>query len=582
MRPSGCGGTEYGETFTTGANYMLRVAPYLVAAILTGPVLAGSLGALIPSFGFLPSLGHDEFGLDAWRALLDWPGIGGSVLLSFASGIVTAGISLLLALLFLAVFFETRAFVWLRQAIAPMLAVPHAAAAFALAFLIAPSGFLARLLSPWATGWQRPPDLLIVQDEWGLSLMAGLVMKEVPFLLLMALAPLAQTHAGERMRLARSVGYGRISAWFKSVVPALYPLLRLPVYAVIAYSSANIDVALILGPVSPPPLAVQILSWSNDPDLDFRMIASAGAILQFAVTASAIGFWILAERCIGLLARGWLVSGRRRTGDKGFATLGRGLFPVLILASILGIAALALNAFARVWRFPDALPGRWTLAHWQSVTETAGGPVAATLWIALLTTLLSLVLVVCVLENERQRGSRSGRVLEFLIYVPLLVPQIGFIFGLVLLAELAGAPPGGGLVAAGHVIFVLPYVYLSLSEAYRRQDPAWTKIARTLGQSAAGAFWRVRLPMLLTPLLTAFAVGAAISIGQYLVTRLLGAGRVETVTTEAIALAAGGDRRLIGAWALTQAILPVAGFALALAAPRLIWRNRRGMLGGVR
>ncbi|WP_193170190.1 ABC transporter permease [Nisaea nitritireducens] len=561
---------------------MLRVAPYLVAAILTGPVLAGSLGALIPSFGFLPSLGHDEFGLDAWRALLDWPGIGGSVLLSFASGILTAGVSLLLALLFLAVFFETRAFVWLRQAIAPMLAVPHAAAAFALAFLIAPSGFLARLLSPWATGWQRPPDLLIVQDEWGLSLMAGLVMKEVPFLLLMALASLAQIHAGERMRLARSIGYGRISAWFKSVVPALYPLLRLPVYAVIAYSSANIDVALILGPVSPPPLAVQVLRWSNDPDLDFRMIASAGAILQFAVTAGAIALWILAERCVGLLTRGWLVSGRRRTGDTGLAALGQGLFPTLILASILGIAALGLNAFARVWRFPDALPGRWTLAHWQSVAETAGGPVVATLWIALLTTLLSLVLVVCVLENERQRDVRSGRILEFLIYVPLLVPQIGFIFGLVLLAELAETPPGGGLVAAGHIIFVLPYVYLSLSEAYRRQDPAWTKIARTLGQSAAGAFWKVRLPMLLTPLLTAFAVGAAISIGQYLVTRLLGAGRVETVTTEAIALAAGGDRRLIGAWALTQAILPVAGFALALAAPRLIWRNRRGMLGGVR
>lgn len=582
MRPNGCGGTEYSDTFTAGTDCMLRVAPYLVAAILTGPVLAGSLGALIPSLGFLPSLGHDEFGLDAWRALLDWPGIGGSVFLSFASGILTAGISLLLALLFLAVFFETRAFVWLRQAIAPMLAVPHAAAAFALAFLIAPSGFLARLLSPWATGWQRPPDLLIVQDEWGLSLMAGLVMKEVPFLLLMALAPLAQIHAGERMRLARSIGYGRISAWFKSVVPALYPLLRLPVYAVIAYSSANIDVALILGPVSPPPLAVQVLRWSNDPDLDFRMIASAGAILQFAVTASAIALWILAERCVGLLTRGWLVSGRRRTGDAGLAVLGLGLFPALILASILGIAALGLNAFARVWRFPDALPGRWTLAHWQSVAETAGGPVVATLWIALLTTLLSLVLVVCVLENERQRDVRSGRILEFLIYVPLLVPQIGFIFGLVLLAELAGVPPGGGLVAAGHIIFVLPYVYLSLSEAYRRQDPAWTKIARTLGQSAAGAFWKVRLPMLLTPLLTAFAVGAAISIGQYLVTRLLGAGRVETVTTEAIALAAGGDRRLIGAWALTQAILPVAGFALALAAPRLIWRSRRGMLGGIR
>lgn len=582
MRQNGRGGTEYGELFITGNGRMLRVAPYLVAAILTGPVLAGIFGALVPSFGFFPALGHDMFGLDVWRALLAWPGLAGSALLSFASGLVTTAVAFALALLFLAVFFETRAFTWLRQAIAPLLAVPHAAAAFALAFLIAPSGFLARLLSPWATGWQRPPDLLIVQDEWGLSLMAGLIMKEVPFLLLMALAPLAQIHAGQRMRLARSLGYGQISAWFKSVVPALYPLLRLPLYAVIAYSSANIDVALILGPVAPPPLAVQVLRWSNDPELDFRMIAAAGAILQFVVTAMAIGIWALMEFCVVRMARGWLVTGVRSSGDAGLALLGRVTFPALILASALGIAALGINAFARVWRFPDALPGRWTLAHWQSVAETAAGPIFSTLWIALLTTALSLVLVIAVLENERRKGERPGRLLELLIYVPLLVPQIAFIFGLVLLAEIAGAPPGGGLVAAGHVIFVLPYVYLSLSEAYRRQDPAWTKIARTLGQSAAGAFWRVRLPMLLTPLLTAFAVGAAISVGQYLATRLLGAGRVETVTTEAIALAAGGDRRLIGAWALTQAILPVAGFALALAAPRVIWRNRRGMIGGDR
>ena len=46
--------------------------------------------------------------------------------------------------------------------------VPHAAAAFGLAFLIAPSGLIARLLSPELTGWERPPDLLIVNDPLGL------------------------------------------------------------------------------------------------------------------------------------------------------------------------------------------------------------------------------------------------------------------------------------------------------------------------------------------------------------------------------------------------------------------------------
>ena len=40
----------------------------------------------------------------------------------------------------------------------PVLAAPHAAIAIGLAFLIAPSGWLARWLSPWLTNWTLPPD----------------------------------------------------------------------------------------------------------------------------------------------------------------------------------------------------------------------------------------------------------------------------------------------------------------------------------------------------------------------------------------------------------------------------------------
>src|SRR4029077_13902257 len=110
---------------------------------------------------------------------------------------------------------------------------------------------------------------------------------------------------------------------------------------------------------------------------------------------------------------------------------------------------------------------------------------------------------------------------------------------LVVITEFCGARPGFWPVVFGHVVFVLPYVYLSLSGAYRRLDPAWTKIARSLGASLSQAFWTVRLPLLLAPCLTAAALGLAVSVGQYLATQLLGAGRLPTVTTEAVALASG-------------------------------------------
>jgi len=108
-------------------------------------------------------------------------------------------------------------------------------------------------------------------------------------------------------------------------------------------------------------------------------------------------------------------------------------------------------------------------------------------------------------------------------------------------------------------------------------NPRWTQLAATLGASPWRSFWHIRLPLLLAPCLTAAAVGIAVSVGQYLATQLPGAGRVPTLTSEAVALASGGNRSIIAVWALLQAILPMLGFALALFVPRWVWRHRNGM-----
>jgi putative thiamine transport system permease protein len=66
-------------------------------------------------------------------------------------------------------------------------------------------------------------------------------------------------------------------------------------------------------------------------------------------------------------------------------------------------------------------------------------------------------------------------------------------------------------------------------------------------------------------------------VGQYLPTLLIGGGRVTTLTTEAVALASGGDRRVIGIYALAQMALPFIAFSLAISIPAFIYRHRRGM-----
>ncbi|MEZ5839684.1 MAG: hypothetical protein R3D02_04405 [Hyphomicrobiales bacterium] len=139
---------------------MLRLAPPLTILVLIGPVVAGLVGVALPAFGYLPVLGSDGFSLQPFADLWATPGIGRSVGLSLASGLLTTLAALAVVAFFVAGWLGTPFFNGLRRLVSPLLSVPHAAAAFGIAFLIAPSGWLVRLVSPWATGWRYPPDLL--------------------------------------------------------------------------------------------------------------------------------------------------------------------------------------------------------------------------------------------------------------------------------------------------------------------------------------------------------------------------------------------------------------------------------------
>ena len=550
---------------------LLRLMPPLTLGLMTLPIVAGLAGTVFPAFG------NGGAGV---AKLWAWPGLPKAVALSIGTGLVSTLIALGLTVLILAAFAGTPAFARIRRGLAPLLSVPHAAAALGLAFLIAPSGWIARLLSPELTGWDAPPDLLILNDPLGLSLTLGLVAKELPFLLLMALAALPQIDANRRLTTAATLGYGRIAAFTFTLLPDLYRQLRLPTYAVLAYGMTTVDMALILGPTLPPTLSAQITLWMGEANLAMRDTAAAGALLQLALAISAISVWrimeIVTKRALVAAA---FIGPRLALIDRPAARIAR-IAALLITALLaLGLAGLALWSVAGLWQFPDAWPAEITPRTWvtagPSLIETSG----VTLLIAGGATLAALALALSCLQAETTLHLTPTNRALVLLYLPLLVPQIAFLPGLQMLALPLGLDGTVLAVTAIHLVFVLPYVFLSLSGPFRAWDGRIATAAATLGATEARIFWRLRLPMLAGPVLTAAAVGLAVSIGQYLPTLLIGGGRVETLTTEAVALSSGGNRRLIGAYAVLQLLLPALAFSAALAVPLFLWRDRRLMRG---
>ncbi len=553
-------------------------APPITLAVFLVPVLAGLVGTVLPAFGYLPAIGGDHLSVEPWRALAEQPGAMTSVRLSLQTGLLATALSLALAASFCALLQDHAVYRRLSALVSPLLATPHVALAIGLAFLMAPSGWLLRLASPFLTGWDRPPvDLVTVRDPQGLAMVLGLVLKEVPYLILMIIAALGQVPHAALRRTGSALGYRPATTWFKLVFPPVYAQLRLPVYAVLAFSMSTVEVALVLGPGNPPPLAGLAARWFADYDLQRYFPAAAAATLQGLLVLAALLAWRAAEVCVAHIGRAWCERGVRAGVVEPVARLSAAFAASALVLGLLALIGTAVWSVAHSWRFPAALPQQWSSQTWALQLPRLTETVVTTIGLGFASASVGVLLALACLEAETRRGHAPTRRALWLVYVPLLVPQIAFLYGFQVALVRLGLDGRWLAVAWAHLVFVLPYAFLSLADPWRALDPRYARSAAALGATPWQVLWRVRLPMLLKPILLAFAIGCAVSVGQYLPTLFAGAGRIATLTTEAVTLSSGADPRIMGVHALLQAGIPLLVYAAALALPALLFLRRKGM-----
>lgn len=552
-----------------------RLASLAMLLMVVCPIAAGLIGTVLPAFGYFPAIGQHSVSLDAWRDLLDTPGIATTIRITLVSGLGAAALSLGFAMGFSFLVAFQRAPRWLSGLLSPVLASPHAAMAVGFAFLIAPSGWLARAISPELTGWTSPPQIVTVRDPAGFALMFSLVLKEAPFLALMMSGAMGQIRWRESLKAATALGYSPSKAWLVTVFPLIYRQIRLPIYAVLTFSLSVVDLAIILAPGSPPPLAVQVARWFLDYDVALYPKAAAAAVLQLTLCLSAILLWRFGERVGKNIWCFWVAGGSRRSMLDPIAPIMGRLFAIGLILAISSLLGIFFWSVATEWRFPDALPAGLTLAMWHHAIPELEMPTWNTVVIAGLSTTFALLLVILVLEWEIKAG-RPSRSMT-IVMAPLLIPQIAFMFGLQVGFVHLGIDGTLLTVIGVHIIFVLPYLILSLADPYRSLDPRYVRAAQAMGTGAIKTFLRVKLPLLLRPILLAWAVGFAVSVAQYLPTLFAGTGRITTLTTEMVTLTSGADRRILGVYATLLSLLPALMYLAAAATPAILFRNRQAM-----
>ncbi len=219
---------------------------------------------------------------------------------------------------------------------------------------------------------------------------------------------------------------------------------------------------------------------------------------------------------------------------------------LLVLTLFLPFVAFGLNAFAFRWFYPQLIPTEWSLRAWEQLrifsenSQVRQALVNSTV-IALGVTLTSIVLGLPAARALGMHSFRGKRVVEFLILAPTMVPPLVISLGLsvnFIRLRLAGTGVGVGLV---HLVPVMPYVVLTLAGVFANYDSQYEDQARTLGANPLRVIWHVMLPSIFPGLVVAGLFAFLISWSQYILTFLIGQGKVVTLAVLLFSAAGGAN-----------------------------------------
>lgn len=242
--------------------------------------------------------------------------------------------------------------------------------------------------------------------------------------------------------------------------------------------------------------------------------------------------------------------------------------PAATLAGLLGVIMLAPFAwllalsFARHWRYPALWPTAWQSDQWRTLDSGWNN----------LTTLAvnSLLLALCVGVTATFAGFYTSRALAsqagmrgWLALAGLPFALSPVVYGLCIGQAyswfgLSGAYAG---VALAQFPFAYGYAVLICHGFWTPQTRALNDLARTLGANRWQRTLRVELPLAAGLLGLCLFQTALMSWFDFTLTRVIGAGRVQTLTLAVFDYFSAGDLRL----ACASALLLIAPPTMALA-----------------
>ncbi|WZL73348.1 ABC transporter permease subunit [Clostridiaceae bacterium 35-E11] len=236
------------------------------------------------------------------------------------------------------------------------------------------------------------------------------------------------------------------------------------------------------------------------------------------------------------------------------------LLMAIIFIGVLPLILLILLSFSEGWRWPEIYPHAFGLRAWKYILLSTSGTLTAiklSLQIALLTMIMNLLLAVPAADALGRYDFKGKKIIEAILFMPIIVPPIIIMMGMYKMFIRLNLTESITGVVIAHIIPTLPYMIRSVTISFGNLGFQWEEQAKMLGASKFTRFIHVIFPFLLPGMITGGSLTVLISFSQYIITVLIGGGKVATLPVRMFPFINGGDTGIGAAYALIFAMMAV-------------------------
>jgi putative spermidine/putrescine transport system permease protein len=221
---------------------------------------------------------------------------------------------------------------------------------------------------------------------------------------------------------------------------------------------------------------------------------------------------------------------QRPRGLQGRRSRRLNIFRYVVFTIFGAFFVLPLLALLRMSLEPAAGNGGWSIAAWKQIVSygVVGTPslisrVVITLELAVITGAVTMLLLVPTMIWIKLRVPWISRTVEFLCLLPLTIPAIALVVGLVPIYNWIQQRSVSALMLFWvYVILALPYAYRALAAGLNAVDAkTLSEAARGLGANWFTVMFRIIVPNMRQAILNALLLSSALVLGEFTIAYLL-------------------------------------------------------------